>query len=838
MTQIRAFDAPCSAGTALGCLPPWLSRWFIQRYGEPSEVQRLAWQASGHLLVSAPTGSGKTLAALAPALGEMVTLSGPGQASPRALKALLVSPLKALATDLVRSLELDLADLEPYLPSGQELPRVAVRTGDTSAEARKQLWQDPPDLLATTPESLAQLLSTPGREELFSGLRWLIWDEAHALVGAKRGADLALSVERLNALAPDVRRIGLSATASPVEVVARLVAGEGRTVTILQAPPSPPPDVRVEPLPDGAGYLAALAHRVRDEASRNRSLLVFTNTRSLAERLGWALRRLAPELAGRVGLHHSAMSACRRRETECRLKRGELSVVVTSTSLELGIDVGSIGMVILAHPPGDVVRMLQRVGRAGHVPGGARRGLVLTSGAAELLEAVVTVASGVHGQCEPASLGDGPQDVLCQHLLGEACAGGFRPGHLFELCRRAAPYASLDRERFEECLEYLSGSRGWLPSRLREEGGAWHIRDERTARLVRRNLGTILTSPTVSVALARGEELTPIGELEATYAERLDAGDRFLLGGQCLELRRVEEGVAVVDEAPGRPAVPRWTGEGWPISPQLAQRLYLLRGLAAEALREGRLRRWLAEEYPTSAEGVEALACYFEHQEAVSEIPDASTLLVEAVDLGADVALYLHTPLNRKGNDGLARVAEARLGGKARPRAADLGLVLHVPAPVADVPGLVRRLFEVNGFSECLEESLDSCEAVRARFSQVAQTALMVLRSPAGRARKVGGPGWAARQLLDAIRARHPDFFLLRQARDEVKAQSCDGEAAEAYARSLPLLTIRCRSLSVPSPFAQAWTQMDEVQGGDRQSPEESLHRLLAELMGDGHALG
>ncbi len=824
-------DAPASAASALACLPPWLAAWFSRRYGEPTEAQRLAWPATGDLLISAPTGTGKTLAALLPIFGELCAPFEPETASTSPLRAVVVAPLKALVADAARGLEGDLADMEEALPTGLSLPRVGVRTGDTAAEDRRLLITDPPHLLLTTPESLAVLLSRPESAALFANLGWLVLDEVHALVGTKRGADLALSVERLAALTRGVRRIGLSATATPPALAARLVAGAGRPCSVVRAAPIPPPALAIEPLPEGENFLSSLVRRVARELPRHRSLLVFTNTRSLAERLAWALRRHAPEYDGRIGVHHSALSARRRRETEQRFKRGELAAVVSSTSLELGIDIGSVGLAVLVHPPGDVVRLLQRVGRSGHEPGGVRRGLVLTSGAAELLEAAVTAASGLSGQCEPLAERDGPLDVLCQHLLGMCCAGSRHPDDLYALVRRAAPYAHLTREDFDACLNYLCGEGGWLPSRLREDADCWRVADARTARLLRRNLGTILTERAVPVAVRDGEGLLPVGEIDEAFAERLQPGDRLLLDGRCLEFRAIEEQTAIVEEVPGRPRVPRWGGDGWPLSAELSRRLYLLRTLAAEAMREGRLRERLAAEYALTPEGVAVLAAYFEQQEAVSEIPDASTLLVELIDVGVDTELYVHTPLNRTGNDALARVAVRRLGRAARSQVADLGFMLRVRGAVAEVPELMRRLLDAEGFAEELEAALGEGDAVRLRFARVAMTGLMVLRNPIGRARKVGGEGWAGRELFAAVR-RRPGFVLLRQALREVRGEVCDGAAAEAFARQMPRLTVRCRVLPVPSPFARAWTQADVGPAADPVGPEEALLRLHAELQG------
>ncbi len=508
-SPFRLLDTPVSASTALEALPPALSIWFRRRFGEPTAAQRLAWPAvaDGHLLVSAPTGTGKTLAALLPILADLFRYRDPAGWSDSPLRALYIAPLKALVNDAARTLESHLTDLAELFPDDTRLPRLGVRTGDTPAEERRRQQEEPPDLLLTTPESLAVLLSQASYTPVLANLAWVVVDEVHALAGNKRGADLAASLERLEALscAGGLRRIGLSATAAPLAEAARYLVGPGRSCTIACVKERSGLSLSLEPLPEGNRFFGALVDRLERELPCQRATLVFTNSRALAERLAWTLRRRMPDWDRLIGVHHSALSAPRRREVEQPLqgRRAAGRRVEHQSgaghrrrqrrSGRAGPSARRRGAVASARRPGRT--RTRRV----------RRGLVLTASPAELLEAAVTLASGRSGQCEPLRLPPAPLDVLCQQILGMCCARSHDAEEMFDGLRRSAPYAELRREDFNDCLAYLRGidreGEAWLPARLRADGDCWRIRNVRTARLFRRNLGTILAERSAPVVL-------------------------------------------------------------------------------------------------------------------------------------------------------------------------------------------------------------------------------------------------------------------------------------------------------------------------------------------------
>lgn len=801
---------------------PDLWRWFARTFGEPTKAQRFAWpaiQTGGHFLLASPTGTGKTLAAFLPILSHLLASPTDG------LQCLYLAPLKALSRDIAVSLKKAWRSIRDagFFPEADL--RVGLRTGDTTQRVRRRHLRHPPAILATTPESLAQMLAHPPTHDLLRTLRWIIVDEVHAMMGNKRGADLAVSLERVDRLKEKpAARIGLSATCTPLEKVAEFLAGPGRTCTAAHVADETEKRLVVEPLFESLtyspGWVNTLLDRLEPELAAHRTTLIFTNTRNLAERLTWALRRRYPDRREDIAAHHSSISAVRRRVVERRLKHGQLWTVVSSTSLELGIDIGTVDHVVFVHPPGGVVRLLQRVGRSGHRPEEPRRGLLLTASPGELLEATVTASSGRDGQIEAVRTCTAPLDVLCQQLVGMAITRAWTADEAFALIRSAAPFQDLSRGDFDDCLDYLSGRRrdgsAWLPPRLGWQGDRFTIVDSRTAKLLRRNLGTILTEDPCAIHLRDSTAEEPrrtksVGEVDLAYAERLQPGDRFVLDGRCLELKERERGTLLVDEVFGRPQVPRWIGTGVPMPRELALRIFIFRTQASEILRDGEaaLVDWLGKEFALNASAGEALARYFHEQETRSEVPTLRSLLIESVSMQACSEFFLHTPLPRSANEVLARVLIHRWTHSGRrdvlALAADLGVYLLVPGENRLSPEAWRDSLSPAHFAENFRSWLASSEMLAQVFARVAQTGLMVLRNPLGGRRKVGGRDWTERQLFEQLRTSEPGFVLLRQAEREAHHALCDLDTAQAFVEQLASLPLHMRSLGQPSPFGESF---------------------------------
>jgi ATP-dependent Lhr-like helicase len=836
--------------------------WFAATFPDgPTSAQRLAWPAIAageHTLLISPTGTGKTLAAFLAILDGLYREHAAGTLAD-GLRCVYISPLRSLGYDIERNLNAPIDAIRSLLGVEKSPIRVGVRTGDTSAHARRKLRDQPPHLLITTPESLALLLSQSAWSPAWRGVTHLIVDEVHSLVPNKRGADLAVSLERLAAQAgTDPVRVGLSATCRPPEPVARFLVGAGRTCRVLEAstPPDwPGPSIEVESLlnadeaPHRGLTYRRLLRRLESAIRPNRTTVVFANTRAFTEKVTHDLRAEFDDAPDAIAAHHSALDADRRRAVEASLKAGELKAVVTSTSLELGVDIGEADLSVLIGLPGSASRCLQRVGRAGHRPGVATRGLLLAATPAELAGAVVTAEASRGGRIEPLRMVENPLDVLCQQLIGMACAGEGSSDEVFALVRRAGPFDGLARADFDACLDFLAGDLAapagayepepgsaprWTAPRIWRVRGNFGIRSRRVIRWFWGNVGTITSEESCRV-IADG---TAIGTLEAAYAERLQAGDRFVLDGRSLEFRRIEGTIVHARTSGGEPSLPRWSSDRQGLSPELARDLAAFRSEAASRLADGPsgLRSWLVEARdldPVAAGVIEAL---ISAQEQASEVPTPEMLLVEESPSpeSEGFTYTFHAPLGRSAVEALARATSARLGRRfGRDLAlavADLGWSIALPEGARIAPGDLPALVAAEGFADDVLEGLDRGDLLARRFRHVAATALMVLRNPEGGRTRVGGMLWVSQRLYPLVKAACPDHPLLRETRREVLDDLLDVRSALDWLAEGPM--IRLRSLAASSPFASAWVDPSGPEPLRFESAEDALGRLHARLVG------
>ncbi len=861
-----AFFANRNPALSLLCGP--VRAWFESAFPDgPTPAQELAWPsiaASEHILLVSPTGTGKTLAAFLAILDRLFREHESRSLAP-GLRCVYVSPLRSLNYDIERNLSTPLEGIRERLDCEKAPVRVGVRTGDTSAYQRRILRDQPPHVLITTPESLSLLLSQSSWQAHWRGVEHIVVDELHALAPTKRGADLAVSLERLAAHAHcEPIRVGLSATCRDGDAAARFLVGPSRSCRVVQAPPpsgTPPTEIKVQSLirqgeaPHRGLSYRRLMRRLKGTIARNRTTVIFANTRALAEKLTHDLRHecgggTAAEAA--VAAHHSALDATRRREIERALRGGELRAVVTSTSLELGVDIGTADVTVQVGLPGGVTRCLQRVGRSGHRRGAGSRGLLFAATAAELAGAIITARAALAGRVEPLRMIRAPLDVVCQQLVGMVCAGEQNVDTVFDLFRKSGSMADLTRVDFDACLASLAGELAapagafepepgatprWTSPRIWKCNGRFGIRSWRVARWFRSNVGTIHSEESVRVM----DGGVAVGTLEASYAERLVSGDRFVLDGRVFKFRRLENSIVHARHDHGEPNLPRWTSDRQSLSFELALELAVFREEAARRLIDKNaadVREWLMESFDLNHGAAAVLIELFEAQAQWSEVPDASGLLVEEAPApdGEGSIYTFHAPLHRAACEALGRATAARLGRRFGRNlglsVADLGWSIRID-DVDGANGLdlasIDPLLDRDGFAVDVLEGLDRGELPARRFQQVAATGLMVLRnSEPGRRVRVGGLNWVSKRLYPLVKAACPDHPLLRETRREVLEDLLDVPAALRWLNERP--AVRFRSLSAQSPFAAAWIEPGQVDSLQFEPPAEALRRLHARL--------
>jgi len=768
-------------------LPERFARWFASRGWTPRahQLELLAKTRAGRsVLLIAPTGGGKTLAGFLPTLVELSEAHPLGQGRPRAglaamgrelrrlggLHTLYISPLKALAVDIARNLEQPVDEMA--LPI-----RIETRTGDTPASRRQRQRRDPPDILITTPEQLALILSTPDAPYLFGTLRRLVLDELHALVTSKRGDLLSLGLARLFRLAPALLSTGLSATVAEPDDLRRFLvpqpAGGTALADLILAEGGAVPDVAMldtaERLP-WAGHSAqhALAE-IYDLIRRHRTTLVFVNTRSQAERVFQELWRINDDALA-IALHHGSLDVAQRRKVEAAMAAGRLRAVVATSSLDLGVDWGDVDLVINVGAPKGASRLLQRIGRANHRMDEPSRGVLVPANRFEVLECRAALDAVKENAQDTPPAHTGALDVLAQHVLGCACGAPFLADDLYEEVRCAAPYAGLARAELDAVIDFVATGGYALKAyerfaKIRQgQDGRWRISHPMVAQRYRMNVGTIVEADMLKVRLVRSRASKRIprggrllGEVEEYFIETLVPGDTFVFAGEILRYEALAEDEVYVSRAASEdPKVPSYEGGKFPLSTYLADRV---RGIIADhgAWRElpVQVRDWLA---------IQAWR---------SQVPLRDQLLVETFPRAAKHYLVCYPFEGRLAHQTLGMLLTRRL---ERARLRPLGFVANEYAlavwGLGDVTLRIARgelslqaLFDEDMLGDDLEAWLAESALMKRTFRSCAIIAGLIERRFPGKEKSRRELTISTDLVYDVLRAHQGDHILLRAAR-------------------------------------------------------------------------
>jgi ATP-dependent Lhr-like helicase len=846
--------------SAVDVFSPATRAWFEGAFEGPTPAQELGWPAiaSGkHTLIQAPTGSGKTLAAFLYGIDRLTASPGKG------LRLLYVSPLKALNYDVERNLRGPLAGL------GSDL-RVAVRTGDTPQKERAQMLRTPPDILITTPESLFLLLTSRGREILGS-VETIILDEVHAVAGTKRGAHLALSVERLVRLVDrDIQRVGLSATQRPMEEIGRFVSG-GREIELVDAGRAKELDLKVvvpvddmrEPAANseltdllgttGESQTQSIWPSIYPEllqlVEAHRSTIVFVNNRRLAERLALRLNELAEKEIARA--HHGSIAREQRLEIEELLKRGEIPCLVATSSLELGIDMGAVDLVIQVESPKSVARGLQRVGRAGHTLGEVSRGRIFPKFRADLLESAVVARKMRAGEIEETTIPRNPLDVLAQQIVAICVDEEIAVDELHALVKQAYPFAELSRVQLENVLDMLAGRYpsdefAELRPRIVWDRTGGLVRGREGARkLAVTNAGTIPDRGLFGVYLVDGSGR--VGELDEEMVYEARAGQTFLLGASTWRIEEITRDRVLVSPAPGVPgAVPFWKGEG-------VGRPYELGAAIGQAARElvalpdkkalGRL----GEEFLLDERAAKNLMTFLREQEAATgAVPSDKTIVVERFrDEIGDWRVCILTPFGGRVHApwamALGRRLRESLGLEVQSLWSDDGIALHLPDADA-TPALEEILVDPDEIEELVVAELGDTALFGARFRENAARALLIPRRRPGERTPLWQQRLKAQGLLQVAR-KYGSFPVILETYRE-----CLQDVFDLPALKRLLAGLRSRSIdhvdvetASSSPFSASllfdyvatYMYEDDTPPAERRAQALALDRdLLRELLG------
>jgi len=797
-------------------LPERFRAWFHARGWQPHghQLAMLAAARTGQsALLIAPTGGGKTLAGFLPSLVDLANHAPPG------LHTLYISPLKALTADIQRNLT------TPVTEMGLDL-RIETRTGDTGTKERQRQKTDPPHLLLTTPESLALLISYPESRKLFAGLQAIVIDELHALAGTKRGDLLALGLARLAKLAPGARRIGLSATVAWPDDLAAFLAPDGAPVAQIRGGATPEPEITIlDPAAElpWAGHMGVHAvPEVLLAIKAHQTTLVFVNTRAQAEIVFQELWKQNDDNLP-IALHHGSLATEQRHKVEAAMAAGKLRAVVATSSLDLGVDWAAVDLVIQIGAPKGVARLVQRIGRANHRFDAPSRAILAPANRFEVLECRAAIDAVAAHELDGERPNPGGLDVLAQHILCLACAEPITADALYDEVTGAAPYRTLDRKTFDDCLDYVATGGYALANYERwhklfqDSLGRYQVAGEQVARRYRMNIGTIVEATTLKVRLGGGASL---GEVEEYFAQQLRLGDTFLFAGQLLRFVEIRDMVVIAQRATGGgdPKIPAYAGGRLPLSTYLAERV---RAIIADPAQWGSLpddvQEWLGL------------------QRWRSQMPPKGGLLVETFPRGPRWFLVAYCFEGRNAHQTLGMLLTKRMERAGlRPLgfvASDYVLAVWSVEPVGQTE--LDELFDQDMLGDDLEAWMAESSMLRRTFRNVAVIAGLIDRNIPGLNKTGRQVTFNTDLIYDVLRKHQPDHILLRATRADAATGLTDiKRLGEMLGRIKGRITHRRLERISPLAVPVLLEIGKETVYGNEDALLEDAEALIAEAMG------
>jgi len=834
-------------------LHPIVFKWFKDKFGSFSESQKyciLPIHKRENILLSSPTGSGKTLSAFMSILSYLITLSEKGELDNRTY-AIYVSPLKALSNDIEVNLKIPLAEMEKIAEKEFGI-RIGLRTGDTSIAERTKMAKKAPHILITTPESLAIIMTSKKVVEHLRAVEFCVIDEIHALDN-KRGAYLSISLERLNEISSSWPvKIGLSATISPLEEVAKYLVGidKFREVEIAEIPLEKKVDIKilspVSNLIEDGNITQGTYHLLNDLIKQHKTTLIFTNTRSATERVVNHLKDKFPTEYGEdnIAAHHSSLSKTYRFDIEERLRKGELKVVVSSTSLELGIDIGYLDLVIMLGSPKASSRALQRLGRAGHKLHDTAKGRFIITDRDDLVECSIIQKEMIEKKIDKIKFPKNCLDVLAQQIFGMAIYKIWDIDELFTIIKKSYCYSELTKNDFYDIISYLAGEYDLEKNNIYAK--IWY--DKETKKIGKRgklarviyltNIGTIPEESYVSVVLPK--EGHRIGQIDEGFLERMKKGDVFVLGGQKYIYMYTKGMNLYVQPALHRnPTIPSWFSEILPLSFDSALEINKFRTLMKEYLQNSNKKQTIEfiREYLYVDENIaDSIYNYFIEQHKFLEIPTQKLIIVEKYK-GEKNYLLVHSMYGRRVNDALSR-AIGYLMGEAGGRDIEIGVSdtgIYFAGEKLQFEKAISYLNQDNLY-DVLSKAIEKTDILTRRFRHCATRALMILRSYKGQNKTVGKQQMKSHFLLAAVKKVSKNFPILKEAKREVMEDLMDIDNAKKIVGMIKdnLIEIKIVETHLPSPFAlnlimQGHTDLIKIE--DKQAFLKRMHELHVKII-------